>query len=200
MFETFRRMRRHMISAIVLCLILGIALIGWPGVFLQFACYIIGGVLLVFGIVTLLGEFRAPARSILTLCVGVLIAAMGIVVITNPEMVSSILPIVIGILLFMDGVVNLRNALGLRRYEGSSWGTMLVMGIITVAFGALILLHPYGTAELAFRIIGAALVYNAVSDLFIMMQVGRAEKKHGGQKKEKRRVIDVNARPVDDDE
>lgn len=199
MFETFRRLRRHMISAIVLFLLLGIALLGWPGLFLRFACYIIGALLLAFGVVTLLGEFRMPGRSVFVLGFGVIVAAVGIVVITNPEMVSSILPVVFGLILFVDGVSNLHHAFGLRRLAIGNWVTMLVLGMVTVALGVLILLHPYGTAELAFRIIGAALVYNALSDLFIVMQVNRAAKQTGVQK-EKRRAIDVEARPVDDDE
>ncbi|MDO5549164.1 MAG: DUF308 domain-containing protein [Eubacteriales bacterium] len=199
MFETFRRLRRHMISAIILFFLLGIALVGWPGLFLQFACYIIGAVLIAFGVITLLGEFRMPDKSVLTLGFGVIVAAVGIVVITNPQMVSSIIPVVFGMILFLDGISNVYHALGLRRIEAGRWGVMLVLGIVTVALGALILLHPYGTAEMAFRVIGAALVYNALSDLFLVMQVSRAGRQNGVQK-EKRRAIDVDVRPVDDDE
>jgi uncharacterized membrane protein HdeD (DUF308 family) len=199
MFETFRRLRHHMLSAAVLFLLLGIALLGWPGVFLRFACNIIGALLIAFGVITLLGEFRMPDWSILSLGFAILIAAVGIVVISNPQMISSIIPVVFGLFLIADGIVNLRHALGLRRYQTGNWVIMLLLGILTVALGALILLHPYGTAELAFRIIGAALIYNALSDLFILFQVNRAAKNTNSQK-EKRRAIDVDARPVDDDE
>ena len=36
---------------------------------------------------------------------------------------------------------------------------------LSLVFGVLILINPFGTAELLFRIIGIALIYNGVSDL-----------------------------------
>lgn len=199
MFESFYRMRKHVLSAIILFLVLGIALLIWPGLFLRFACNIIGALLIAFGVVTLIGELRMTSRSMLTIGFGVVITAVGIVIIANPEMVSSIIPIVFGLILLFDGVGNLRYALGLRRFGTDNWVFLMVLGIVTLVFGAVILLHPYGTAELAFRIIGAALIYNALSDLIIAVQMNRAAKQ-AGVHKEKGRAIDVEARPVDDDE
>lgn len=199
MFESFYRMRKHVISAIILFLVLGIALLIWPGLFLRFACNIIGALLIAFGVVTLIGELRMPDRSMLTMGFGVVITAVGIVIIANPEMVSSIIPVVFGLILLFDGVSNIRQALGLRRFEVGNWAFLLLLGIVTLVLGVVILLHPYGTAELAFRVIGAALIYNALSDLIIAVQMNRAAKKSGIYK-EKGRAIDVDARPVDDNE
>lgn len=199
MFESFYRMRRHVVSAIILFLVLGTALLIWPGLFLRFACNIIGALLIVFGAVTIIGELRMPGRSMVTMGFGVVIAAVGIVIITNPEMVSSIIPIVFGLILLIDGLSNVRQALGLRRFEVGNWAFLLVLGIVTLVLGVVILLHPYGTAELAFRVMGAALIYNAVSDLIIAVQMNRTAKQ-AGIYKEKGRAIDVDARPVDDDE
>ena len=140
-----------------------------------------------------------PGRSMVTMGFGVVIAAVGIVIITNPEMVSSIIPIVFGLILLIDGLSNVRQALGLRRFEVGNWAFLLVLGIVTLVLGVIILLHPYGTAELAFRVMGAALIYNAVSDLIIAVQMNRTAKQ-AGIYKEKGRAIDVDARPVDDDE
>ena len=186
-------------SAISLFLVLGIALLIWSGLFLRFACNIIGALLIAFGAVTIIGELRMPGRSIFTMGFGVVITAVGIVIIANPEMVSSIIPVVFGLILLFDGLNNVRQALGLRRFEVGNWAFLLVLGIVTLVFGVVILLHPYGTAELAFRVMGAALIYNAVSDLIIAVQMNRTAKQ-AGIYKEKGRAIDVDARPVDDDE
>lgn len=198
-FESFYRMRKHVVSAIVLFLALGITLLIWPGLFLRFACNIIGALLIAFGVVTLIGELRMPDRSMFTMGFGVVITAVGVVIIANPEMVSSIIPVVFGLILLFDGVSNIRQALGLRRFEVGNWAFLLLLGIVTLALGAVILLHPYGTAELAFRVMGAALIYNALSDLIIAVQMNRTAKKSGIYK-EKGRAIDVDVRPVDDNE
>ena len=124
-------------SAIILFLVLGTALLIWPGLFLRFACNIIGALLIAFGAVTIIGELRMPGRSMVTMGFGVVIAAVGIVIITNPEMVSSIIPIVFGLILLIDGLSNVRQALGLRRFEVGNWAFLVVLGIVTLVLGVL---------------------------------------------------------------
>ena len=89
----------------------------------------------------------------------------------------------------------MRHGIGLRRFGDPSGTSVLVLGIITVVFGAVILMNPYSTAELTFRLIGIALVYSGLSDLIIIFRMNRANKTYENQK-----IIDVEARPVDDDE
>ena len=199
MFEQFRRSRRSVMSAALLFLILGAALTIRPDLFLKFACYIIGAVLVAVGVIRILEELRQSRKSILSLGLGVVLAAVGIVVITNPALVSSIIPIIFGLILLMDGVYNIRHAIGMHRYQEHTWSVMLILGLITLALGVLILLHPYGTAQLAFRIMGIALLYNAISDLFIYYHVGRAAKKYVDADGV-HDIIDVEGRPVEDDD
>ncbi len=200
MFQQFQHARRSMLIATLLFLLLGIAMTAIPGLFIQVACAVIGGVMAVFGIVLLLGELRYPRKSVLTLGMGVLIIAVAIVIIANPQLVSSLIPLLFGILLLIDGVSNIRHAFGMRRYREGAWGAMLALGVITLALAVLILLHPYGTAELAFRIMGIALIYNALSDLFIVVQLHRASKKYVDTNGQEHRIIDVEARPVEDED
>ena len=51
--------------------------------------------------------------------------------------------------------------------------TVLVIAILSLVFGILILINPFGTAELLFRIIGIALIYNGVSDLLTVFYFSR---------------------------
>ena len=199
MFQQFQHARRNMLTAALLFLVLGIAMTAGPGLFIQVACAVIGGVMAAFGVIMIGGELRYPNKSLWSIGMGILIAAVAIIIIANPQLVSSLIPLLFGILLLIDGVTNVRYALGMRRYEEGAWGALLILGIITLVFGALILLHPYGTAELAFRIMGIALIYNALSDLFIVIQLHRASKKYVDKNGQEHKIIDVEARPVEDD-
>ena len=195
MFETFRSIRSNILITVIACLAVGAALLIYPDMFLQIICYVMGALFVAYGVLGILRCVRDQIMRIGVLLMSVLSAAAGIFIITQPRAISSILPIIIGLILLLDGILNVRHGLGLRRFEDGAWKIVLVLGIITVLFGAVILFHPSSTATLTFRLIGAALLYNGISDLIILLRMNRAAQRYDGQK-----VIDVEARPVDDDE
>lgn len=195
MFETFGKIRNHMIFGAVGCFALGLALLLVPDVFLKIACYVIGALLIAWGVLGILGCVRDRAVRLGTLFLSVVAAGTGIFVISQPETISSILPIVAGLILLLDGLVNIRHGIGLRRFGDSAGISVLIMGIITVAFGAIIFFNPYSTAEWTLRIIGLGLVYSGLSDFVIIFRMNRANRTYQNQK-----IIDVEAHPVDDEE
>ena len=195
MFETFRSIRSNIVITVVACLAVGAALILYPDMFLQIICYVMGALFVAYGVLGVLRCVRERMMRIGVLLMSVLAAAAGIFIITQPKTISSILPVIIGLVLLLNGIMNIRHGLGLRRFDDGAWKIVLILGIITVVFGAVILWNPYSTATLTFRLIGAALLYNGISDLIILLRMNRASKIYDGQK-----VIDVEVRPVDDDE
>ncbi len=195
MFETFRSIRVSMVIAAIGCLALGIALLVIPDLFLQAACYVTGAVLIAYGVISLLGCAREHKMNIWTGLASVVAIAVGIFIITQPKMISSILPIIFGLLLLLDGILNLRHGIGLYRFGDPSWKAVLVLGIITAVLGVVILLNPYSTAKLTFRMVGISLAYSGLSDFFIIFHMNRANRTYENQK-----IIDVEARPVTDDE
>lgn len=195
MFETFRSIRVNMTLAAVGCLALGIALLVIPDLFLQVACYVTGAVLIAYGVLGLLSSVRTHSMNLFTGLVDVLAIGVGIFIITQPRMISSILPIIFGLILLLDGILNLRHGIGLHRFGDPSGKTVLILGVITVIFGAVILLNPYSTAKMTFRLIGIALVYSGLSDFLVIFRMNRANRTYENQK-----IIDVEARPVTEDE
>lgn len=194
MFETFRSIRTNMLLAALGCLALGAALLIFPDAVLHVSCYVIGALLIAYGVLGVLGCVRDHMVRVGTILVSVIAVAAGILVINQPVAISSLLPIVVGLILLLDGAFNVRHGIGLRRF-GDPFGTsVLVLGVITVAFGAIILLNPYSTATITFRLIGIGLVYSGVSDLIILFRMNRASKTYEQQK-----IIDVEAHPVEDD-
>ncbi len=195
MFETFRSIRGHMLIGAAGCLVLGVALLLFPDAFLQVACYVIGALFIAYGVLGILDCVRERVIRVFTVAMSVIAAAVGVFIIANPRLISSILPIVFGLILLLDGLLNIRQGIGLRRFGDPSGTTVLILGLITLALGVVILLNPYATATISFRLTGVALLYNGVSDLLIVLRMNRAHKTY-----QKQKVIDVEAHPVDDDE
>ncbi len=196
MFETFQNIKNNLIVGALVSLALGLVLLIFPDTFLNVACYVLGAVLIAYAVICIIGCIRDNWMRIGTMVFGVILVAVGIFIISNPRMIGSIIPLVVGLMMLIDGVVNVRHGIGLRAFGDSSGTAALILGIITVALGALILMNPYSTATLTFRLIGVSLIYNGVSDLIILFRMNRANHQY----KKQQEVIDVEARPVRDDE
>lgn len=200
MFETFRHIRGQLLLVAIGSLALGILMLLQPGLFLQMICYVMGALLIAYGVIGILNCLKKHLARVFPIVFYVIVAGIGIYVIAAPETVSSILPVIFGILLILDGMLNLRHGIGLRRFGDPGSITILILGIITVVLGAVILFHPYSTAQLTFRLAGAALAYNGLSDLLVLYRMNHANKIYRQRNPEpKDNVIDVEARPVEED-
>lgn len=195
MFETFRSIRANMIVAAIGCIALGVILLAFPDTFLRIACYVIGALLIAYGAVGILGCVREHMLHVPTVLISVVAAGVGIFIIAQPKIVSSILPIIFGLILILDAILNIRHAIGLHRFGDPSGKIVLILGVITLIFGLVILFNPYSTAKMTFRLIGIAMLYNGISDFLILFRMNRAARTYDNQK-----IIDVEARPVEDEE
>ena len=83
------------------------------------------------------------------------------------------MPFILGLLIVISGIVKLQEALDMMKYRADGSVTVLVIAILSLVLGILILINPFGTAELLFRIIGIALIYNGVSDLLTVFYFSR---------------------------
>ena len=192
MFETFRSIRFHLLLAALGYIAVGAVMLFIPDQFLAVVCYVIGALLIAYGVI------------------GILTIAVGIFVIAQPKAFTAVLPIIFGLILLLDGILNLRHGIGLKKFGDPGFLSVIIVGVITVVLGAIVLIHPYGTAKFTLRIIGVALIYSGISDFLVLYRMNHArliyerdnppEPKKKGQRHKKTKVIDVHAHPVDDDE
>lgn len=210
MFETFRSIRFHLLLAALGYIAVGAVMLFIPDKFLAVVCYVIGALLIAYGIIGMLMCWKDRTIRIVKIFIGILAIAVGIFVIAQPKAFSAVLPIIFGLILLLDGVLNLRHGIGLKKFGDPGYLTVIIIGVITVLFSAVILMHPYGTARFTLRLIGIALIYSGISDFLVLYRMNHArliyerdnppELKKKGHKQKKTKIIDVHAHPVDDDD
>ena len=77
-------------------------------------------------------------------------------------------------LICFHGISNLGGALTLRKNQSARWGAAAILGAVTLALGLLLVLAPFQAFTTVVRIIGAVLIYDGVSDIWISTQVTQA--------------------------
>ncbi|MDO5326697.1 MAG: DUF308 domain-containing protein [Clostridia bacterium] len=173
----FERIRRNWIASSIATIIIGLILLLFPAVTLNFISYCLGAVALVMGAIRTVRYFQQdhtyPFLFQSDLVVGLITIGLGIFMMTQPKTVISLIPHLFGILVAGCGVGNILRALDAKKAGLSQWGFLLGLAIISVILGVLIMFNPFGALELVVTIIGGGLVYEGATDLFTTLLLGK---------------------------
>lgn len=117
-------------------------------------------------------EFRAFSFELVS---GILGIVIGIIFISHPEWIHSFLPIIIGVWIIIESIINFQIALDLKRIVASHWSVMLILSIITAILGIIIIVHPLATAAILTTYYGICLliseIMNIVAYTFIIKEI-----------------------------
>lgn len=168
--------RRSSIAAAAVTATLGMLLIGWPDRSIHFICLLLGTAIFLTGIIYFLGWLARRREGLPAFFVlpGVVLCALGIWLMTSPSSVILLIQYIFGAILIVHGIVDLQGAGALMRRRWTRWWTDLLLALFTAAFGALILINPFGTFAALIILIGVALVFDGLSDLYLIWRLSRA--------------------------
>lgn len=152
----------------IISIAIGVVLILFPGEAMDVSIKVIGAILLVAGVFgVVLGIRGQGAYMAYTMSGAVTAIVAGVVCFLQPQLIKSVLPLVMGIVILATGVFNIVNAVNAKNAGASKWLISLFLAFITVICGVVILLNLNGTANLLVTIIGIIFVYNGVSTLIM---------------------------------
>ena len=113
MKEKAKNLKLNFAAAAVLYLALGVVLLGWPDTTSNIICYAIGAVLLIYGLVSIISFLASrenTAALALQLVVGVVAAALGVFFLTQPRMILSIFPVLMGLFIIIVSLLSVKRA------------------------------------------------------------------------------------------
>ena len=178
MRDRFERFSRNNVLLSVVMVILGLLLILWPGKTLELAAKILGVALLVGAVICCVSWYRdrhVYGGDYTTLAIGILCLVAGIVVFAAPHGVITLLPKLIGAVIAVNGVLNLAQALDVRK-RGGSWLGPVIMAALTVVAGLFLVFFSFGAMKAAVMVIGGIILYNGISNLLIESKYRKAGK------------------------
>lgn len=192
-----KKIKANVLISALLCIALGIVLVVWPGMSVKIVCRAIGVVLVINGLIRLLNfVFRKDGSlfSQMNLILGVVIALIGIWIFSRPDTIIALVPILVGVIIVIHGINNLEQAVSLFQSKYDKWWVALVLGLITVGFGVLLIFRPFEAVDTLIMFIGLFLIYDGVSDIWIISRVSRTAK----QLKQEMEVVDADAKEIAD--
>lgn len=165
-------MLRHMKTGTFLLsiayLLLGLLLLIMPETSLLWICYAFGAVVLLTGVVCLLQYARLHGRGFAApflLVGGVITGALGIFTLLRPQAVASILPIVFGIFILVDGCNRIASGVELARQKGHKWWVLVLLGILSLVLGVVLIWRPFDIAVSMVMLCGVLLVVEGALNL-----------------------------------
>ena len=191
-----KRLKTNIVISAALCILLGIVLVVWPDLSMQIVCTAIGAVLLIGGGVRLAAYFTAKDGSVyaqMNLITGIILAVVGIWILLQPDKVLAIIPIIVGIVIALHGVNNLQQAVSLCKEKYDKWWVALILGLLTVGFGILLVCRPFEALDTAVMMIGLFLIYDGISDIWIVSRLYRTAK----TLKQEAEAIEVESQEID---
>ena len=156
-----------LISSIFL-LLLGLLLFFKSGATLIGISYLVGGVLIALGVIAIINFLRNRSKDIfveLNIVYGIVSIVAGIFLVTVPEFIGSIIPIVVGIAVIISSSFKIQQALVLKNLGSKYFAPSIIMAISCLICGVVILFNPFTSAVVVTQIIGLFMIIYAVLDI-----------------------------------
>lgn len=162
-----RFFRSSLVSSITL-FVLGFLIIFKSEVTIITIAYLIGSILVALGtlaIIQYIKNIEVSGKNDLDILYGVVTIILGLLVINNPKLIASILPIIIGVTIIINSATKLQYAFELKKENNQQWKTTMIISIISVICGVVLLFNPFKGAVVITQTIGIFMIVYSILDI-----------------------------------
>lgn len=172
----FKKLLGNMFVFSVFSLLLGSVLLLYPALSERIICYSVAVFCAVYGLVHIALHFMAREDFTfpLDLILGLLSIALGIGIILFPIIIIKVLPIILGSLMCVDGLMKIINSFDLLKTTFKKCWLIFFMGVGSIALGVLMIVYPFKLPILQF--IGISFVVNGCFDVINMFVIAKYKK------------------------
>jgi len=158
---------------------LGACAIVWPGITVWILMAVYGGFCLADGLSGLMLGFGGGKNGKVwwsMVFFGLLSIAAGIIAVAYPEITAFVLVTLIAISAIIRGVLEIASAIALRKEIDDEW-VLVLSGVISIAFGVLLLAHPLAGTLALVLVIGAYMMVVGIMAVALSLRLRSLGKK-----------------------
>jgi len=177
-------------------IIIGIVLLVFKNNAVSLICIIAGILLALLGAYYIITYFVRKDKIVALradLIVGIILFFVGAWMISNPKSVIALLQYVVGAIIVVHGIVDLQAAINIKRSKAISSKGAFILSLATIILGIAIIINPFGAIDTLLIIIGVILIFDGVSDLFIINRLGKVYK----QAKQESEAIETDGEVIE---
>ena len=149
-------------------LVLGLLLFFKSSVTLMGISYIFGGLIIAIGvlaIVRFISNNHSDISNQLNIIYGIICIISGIFFIEKPEIIGSIIPVVMGIGIIISSSLKIQQSFNLKSLNSSYFFWSFVIALLSLICGVILLFNPFKGAVIITKVIGIFLVMYAILDI-----------------------------------
>lgn len=157
----------YIIMSVLLC-IWGVLLIVIPDISLSLIGILCGAMFIIFGIIRLVGYFSRDLYRLAfqyDLAFGLLMIALGIIMLLSPESLMNFICIALGLSIFADGLFKVQIAIDSKRFGLSDWWLILALAVITVVVGIVLVARPSDSSRILVILMGVSVLCEGILNL-----------------------------------
>lgn len=139
--------------------------------------YLVGGSIIIIGVLAIIKFIRNLGKTLdnsFEIVYGIITIVFGILILSNPKMVATIIPFIIGGWIVIKSSFKVAYAFELKNRGSEKWKPTLITSIINALVGVLIVFNPFKTSVLVFKIIGICILIYAILDIVSTIEIKKA--------------------------
>lgn len=159
----------YIVMSLVFCAA-GVLFIAKPELSATVISRTLGAAMIVFGAIKLVGYFSRDLFRLAfqyDLGFGLLLIALGVLVLSRPAGVLDFIFIALGIAILADGLFKIQIAVDSKRFGISTWWLTLLLAIVTGVVGVALVFRPWDSARLLTTLLGVALLAEGILNLCV---------------------------------
>ncbi len=171
----------YLIISILLCAV-GLCFIIYPTQSLKTTSFIIGGVALTAGVVQIV-KILADRHRGFGFAISIIIAITTIICATIaflfPSVVIKVYPMIIGLMIVIDGSFKLQTVISAKRYSMKMWWFLLILCSFAIIGGFLLIRLQYSeeNSKIYTAILGISIFISGLQNFFSLFYLGKITKR-----------------------
>lgn len=153
-------------SAVIL--VLGLLLFFKSSATLMGISYVLGGIIIAIGVLAIIkfiSNDHSDVSNQLNIIYGIICIISGIFFIEKPEVIGSIIPLVMGVGIIISSSLKIQQSFNFKNMNSSYFFLSFLTALLSLICGVILLFNPFKGAVLITRIIGIFLVIYAALDI-----------------------------------
>ncbi|MCR5419936.1 MAG: DUF308 domain-containing protein [Lachnospiraceae bacterium] len=162
-------------------IILGLVMVLFPETTMKTFCLSLGLIAAGLGIINLVTYFsRSVDDSVYRydFVSGIMLILVGIMFVVKMETVIEYIPVILGVLILLSGVIKLQHAIDLKRIDFNGWLYVLVFSLLCLSIGTVCVLQPSFIASTLVIIMGISFIFCGMTDLITLILLSKRMKQY----------------------